>query len=83
MVVKYKINLFNLNQNTLMGSVIDFHVIHTYEIFEIVLNINARLGILPHKANVVKHVRVENYSQSGRQLLQLLKSPSTLCNEGN
>lgn len=50
---------------------------------KLLLTINARLGIFPHKANVVKHVRVESYSQSGRQLLQLLKSPSTLRNEGN
>lgn len=44
---------------------------------------NARLGISPHKANVVKHVKVDAPSQSGRQLLPLLKLPSTLRNEGN
>lgn len=41
------------------------------------------LASLPRKANVAKHVRADSPSQSGRQLLPLLKLPSTLRNEGN
>ena len=44
---------------------------------------DARRGISPRKANVAIHVKVGGPSQSGRQLLPLLKLPSTLRNEGN
>lgn len=57
-----------------------FYMMKTFTLFPVS---NARLGISPNSANVVKHVKVESHSQSGRQLLLLLKSPSTLHNEGN
>lgn len=44
-----------------MESIKDFYGKH-HENFNLLLTINARLGISPHKANVVKHVRVESYS---------------------
>lgn len=43
--------------------------------------IKSNTCITLHKANVVKHVSFESCSQSARQLLQLLKSLSTLRNE--
>lgn len=58
-------------------------MVYVMKTFNLFLTINARLGISPHRANVVKHVKLESHSQSGRQLLPLLKSPSTLRNEGN
>lgn len=58
-------------------------MVYVVESRSLFLSIDARLRLSPHKANVVKHVKVESHSQSGRQLLLLLKSPSTLCNEGN
>lgn len=54
-----------------------------YSTFQLLIALIDTIGFSAHKANVVKHVRVQSYSQSGRQLLQLLKSPSTLRNESN
>lgn len=53
------------------------------EPFSVFFTANARLGLSPRKANVVKHVKVDGPSQSGRQLLPMVKLPSTLRNEGN